>query len=320
MNRGESVEYEFGPFRLLPRERLLLRDGRPVGLTPKAFDTLVAIVERSGRLVEKEELMELVWPKTTVEEATIAQNVFALRRALGGGGSGTDFIETVPKRGYRFLPNVRVVAGRDDSTNTVARLTLAVLPLVVLSANPATVEGEYLSVGFADAFITRLSDVRGLIVRPTASVIHHSSANAIEAGRALGANAVLDGKIRIAGNGIRITLQLIRVSDGALLWADSFDGRMNDIFRLEDAVLRKLATVVVPQLTGEQVMLAGRGTHSRPAYAAYCRGRFYWNQFVPQLLPKRSRRRSRSIPRSRARTSASRTPTIGRASSASCRR
>lgn len=100
--------YEFGRYRLMPAERLLLLNGRPVSLTPKAFATLVVLVSRAGRLVDKNELLAEVWPGTSVEESNIAQNVFALRRALKEGDEGVEYIETVPKRGYRFVAAVTV--------------------------------------------------------------------------------------------------------------------------------------------------------------------------------------------------------------------
>ncbi len=102
--------YEFGQFRIDPEERLLLRDGRPVSLTPKAFETLLALVENSGHLVKKDELMKRVWPDAFVEEVNLAQNISAIRRALGEGNGSGQYIETVPKAGYRLSVNVRVVS------------------------------------------------------------------------------------------------------------------------------------------------------------------------------------------------------------------
>jgi Tol biopolymer transport system component/DNA-binding winged helix-turn-helix (wHTH) protein len=104
----ERHAYEFGPYRLLPSERLLLREGEPVALAPKAFETLVALVRRAGRLSDKEELLKEVWPDAFVEESNLTQNVFALRRALGPAENGKPYIETVPKRGYRFLAAVTI--------------------------------------------------------------------------------------------------------------------------------------------------------------------------------------------------------------------
>ena len=106
MSMQEQGLFEFGRYRLNPREHLLLRDGEPVALTPKAFEMLVVLVQRAGRLVDKDELLREIWPDTAVEESNVAQNVFALRRALG---DDLEYIETVPKRGYRFVPAVRTV-------------------------------------------------------------------------------------------------------------------------------------------------------------------------------------------------------------------
>ncbi len=101
--------YEFGLFRLDQQERLLQRDGATISLTPKAFDLLLALVERHGRLVEKEELLKLVWPDAFVEEANLTYNISFIRKALGDGENGLKLIETVPKRGYRFVAEVREV-------------------------------------------------------------------------------------------------------------------------------------------------------------------------------------------------------------------
>ncbi len=107
MSRQARHLYQFGTFRLDTAERQLLRDGEPVPLTPKAFETLVLLVERSGHLVEKEELMKTLWPDSFVEEANLTNNVWTLRKILGGDQYGQRYIETVPKRGYRFIASVR---------------------------------------------------------------------------------------------------------------------------------------------------------------------------------------------------------------------
>jgi DNA-binding winged helix-turn-helix (wHTH) protein len=102
----QAPSYTFGPYRLDPAERLLSRGGTTLALTPKAFDLLVYLVERHGRLVEKNALMSALWPDTVVEEANVAYNIAALRKALGDGRGDAKFIETVPTRGYRFVAPV----------------------------------------------------------------------------------------------------------------------------------------------------------------------------------------------------------------------
>jgi len=111
--------YEFGPFRLDVDERVLLRDEQMVPLTPKAFDTLVVLIQNHGHVLEKEELLKAVWPDTFVEEATLAQNIFTLRKALG---KEPQYIETLPKRGYRFTANVREIASpRGNGTSAAIK-------------------------------------------------------------------------------------------------------------------------------------------------------------------------------------------------------
>ena len=108
--------YEFGPFRLDPAERLLLRNNQAVPLAPKAFDTLLLLIENSGHLLTKNELMKRLWPETFVEEVNLAQNISAIRRALDDKNGGTQYIETVPKGGYRFVGPVTVSQPAAPST------------------------------------------------------------------------------------------------------------------------------------------------------------------------------------------------------------
>ncbi len=113
MGKPESHFYEFGRFRLVTTERVLLRDQELVPLTPKVFDILLALVEHGGHVVDKDLLMKRVWPDTFVEEGNLTQNVSVLRKALGEGSGGPQFIETIPKRGYRFVATV--TEAREDS-------------------------------------------------------------------------------------------------------------------------------------------------------------------------------------------------------------
>lgn len=111
MSTQERRLYEFGPFLLDPEERLLLRDGKPVALTPKALETLIVLVKRSGHLVEKDFLLKEVWPGTFVEESNLSQNIFTLRKILGQSKDGQQYIETVPRHGFRFLACVTEARG-----------------------------------------------------------------------------------------------------------------------------------------------------------------------------------------------------------------
>src|ERR1051325_3891700 len=113
--------YEFGPFRLDPVERLLLREDAPVALTPKVFDILLLLVRNGGRALDKEEFMREVWPDSFVEEGNLNRNISTLRKALGDGLGGNRLIETIQKRGYRFVADVRET-GAAEAARSVAVL------------------------------------------------------------------------------------------------------------------------------------------------------------------------------------------------------
>src|SRR5438477_513966 len=128
-NKAAGSSYQFGAFRIDSADRVLLRDGKPVPLTPKAVDVLLALLAANGRVLNKEALMNQAWPDTFVEEANLAQNVSLLRKALGDPHDGRLYIETMPKRGYRFIARVDEAIG--EETGPVARIEAnsgAVLP------------------------------------------------------------------------------------------------------------------------------------------------------------------------------------------------
>ncbi len=161
--------------------------------------------------------------------------------------------------------------------------SIAVLPLRVLSPAGENTGDEYLGLGLTDAIITRLSNVQRLVVRPTSSVLryHNSAVDPLIAGRDLGIDYVVDGTLRRVGNRIRVTAQLLSVSEGVTRWAEHFDEDSTDVLQIEDSISERIATALLPQLTGdEQRQLSKRGTDSSEAFEAYLRGRYYWNSYT----------------------------------------
>jgi len=167
---------------------------------------------------------------------------------------------------------------------------VAVLPLSLMSpSGEGNTDEAYLTVGLADAIITRLASVRKLTVRPTSSITRYNEhhVNPFRAGKELGVDFVLDGRIRRFGDRLRISLQLLDVNNGSAIWAGQFDEHLTDVLELEDAISEHVAEALIPQLTGEdKEKLAKRGTNDPRAYEAYLKGRFYWNQFTAQSFPK----------------------------------
>jgi DNA-binding winged helix-turn-helix (wHTH) protein/Tfp pilus assembly protein PilF len=283
MNQQVRRSYEFGPFRLDPAERQLLRDGVNVPLTPKVFEMLVVLVERNGHLVEKEELLNLVWADAFIEESNLARCVHTLRKALGEEHGGHRYVETVPKRGYRFGGEVRV---HEQAVADAPIKILAVLPFNSLVAEDRE---EALEMGMADTLISRLGNNREIVVRPLSVVRKYggSEQDAMQAGRALAVDSVLDGTIQRSGENIRVNVRLVRTADGASLWAGTFDEKFIDIFVVQDAISNKVAAALALQLgSQEHKHLTKRHTENVEAYHFYLKGRFHWNKRAPQDLRK----------------------------------
>jgi serine/threonine protein kinase/tetratricopeptide (TPR) repeat protein len=157
---------------------------------------------------------------------------------------------------------------------------VAVLPLRVLSPETTgSTSKEYLSVGLADALITRLSNVHRFVVRPTSSVMRYQDKeiDPLVAGREMGVDFIISGTIRVAGERIRVTAQLLSVSDGAIRWSGRFDENYTDVLQLEDSISEQVAMALVPHLSGdERRKLSKRGTDNPEAFEAFLRGRYYW--------------------------------------------
>lgn len=298
--------YEFGPFRLDSGARRLLRDGQPVALTAKAFDALLALVENYGRLVEKDELMRWLWPDTIVEEANLTQTIFILRKVLGESPGEQNYIATIPRRGYQLVAPVREAPLTDRSAAVrssplaaveIGRTSVrseAALPMRSLAVLPFTslVPGgfdEYLGLGMADALITRLGNIRQIVVRSTSAVRRYVgvSPDAVSAARELSVDAVLEGSVQRAGERIRVSVQLISVQNASPIWGDRFDEKFTDIFSLEDSISQRIAGALSATLTGEEKRrLTKRYTEDPMAYEAYLKGRFHWNRRTEGDLKK----------------------------------
>jgi len=341
--------YQFGPFCIDAEKRVLLRDGQIAPLSPKAFDTLLVLVEHHGEVVGKDDLMELLWPNSDVEESNLAHHISALRKTLGESLNERRYIVTVPGRGYRFAADIKEA---DDNTSDliVARYTKstllvqeqeqkreleppkgwlpvfvspkptlvlillagtgiaglgfavyyfwraatlstapnsmlintdsAVSSIAVLPFKPLVADhrDEPLEMGMADTLIAKFSNISEVTVRPLSAVRRYGGLeqDPLAAGAQMGVEAVVDGTILHAGESVRVTARLMRVSDGRQLWEGRFDARFTDILSVLDSISEKVAESLKPKLTSaEGTRLAKRYTENVEAYDLYVKGRYY---------------------------------------------
>lgn len=275
--------YEFDLFQVDPEERLLLREGRPIHLTAKAFETLLVLIKSSGHLVEKSELLGAVWSHSFVEEGNLAVAISMLRKALGDDGKSHRYIQTVTRRGYRFVVDVREVVENEAKLGVPFAPTRSLAVLPFRSRNSDAVH-EYLRLGLTDAIIAKLASTGQIVVRPTSAVLKYadSPVDPLAAGREQRVDAVLVGDIKAFPDRVRVGVQLINVSDGSLLYSDTFEDGSQQIFFLQDEVARGVAQSI--SLQGKSDRLTQRDKVNPKAYQLCLEGRYFWNKRTEEGL------------------------------------
>jgi adenylate cyclase len=277
--------YAFMGFRLDPGGRqLLAAEGRPIALTSRVFDTLLYFVEHRGELLDKDTLMQAIWPDTVVEENSLNQAISALRKALGQTPGEHRFILTEAGRGYRFVAEVQILPGELEPVVTPPQ-SIAVLPFVNMSPDP---NQEYFADGVAEELLNQLAQIKGLMVTGRTSSFYFKGRNedVKVIGDKLGVANILEGSVRKAGNRVRVNVQLITVDNGYNLWSDSYDRELDDIFAIQEDIARRVAealsvtfglgeTTITPGLSGDVVL-----------YDRYLRARALYNKSGPANLDR----------------------------------
>lgn len=279
--------YEFGPFRYDAGQRLLFRGDAVVPLVPKAIDTLDVLVEQRGRIVDKAELMKLVWPDTVVEEVGLARNISLLRKALGDDGAESTYIETIPRRGYRFIARVTEADGEGGQAippalsrrHTAWRWLIAAASIAVLGGivywqfytpsrfvilapgapSLAVVPFECptpdlacqaVSQGFSELLVTDLAKLGGISVLSPSTVRRHQRVGNPMGlmGRLLGLDVLVEGSVQTASDRLRVTARLVDVHTGKLIWADNYECAAAEWERTQDGAAREIAAQVAAHL------------------------------------------------------------------------
>ena len=280
--------YKFERFTLDADRRELRCGGDLVAIEPQVFDVLQHLIAHRDRVVSNDDLIEAIWQGRIVSEATVSTRMNAVRRAIGDSGEQQRFIRTIARKGYRFVGDVAEQStgsatapaistmGKPDGPSRPLSLpdkpSIAVLPFKNISGDP---EQEYFADGITEDITMALSHFRWLFViaRNSSFVFKGKSVTSRQIARELGVRYLLEGSVRKAGNRLRITGQLVEASSGSHLWADRFDGAVDDVFDLQDKVTASVVGAIGPKL--EQAEIEPRQTQahrSLDAYDYYLRG------------------------------------------------
>lgn len=297
MNETLPPFYHFGPFSLDTRRYVLLRGGEQVQLTPKVFQVLLALLRSRGRVVRKDELAREVWPDSFVGDASLAQNIFILRKIFAEEKGEHRFIMTVPGVGYTFVAAVEESDATPRGTAAVAApsvegsargggvRSVAVLPFRALEGGA----DELLGFGLADALVMSLSSVKNLKVRPTASSMRfgREDLDYAEAGRALGVDALLVGTFQTREGMLRVTVQLVDVAEDATIWAAKFQEELTNIFSVQDSIAGQVVRALELKLSeDERARVSKTYTDNVEAFRLYIRGRYFWNRRSVESIRK----------------------------------
>jgi TolB-like protein len=248
----------FGRFRLDLASRQLLLDERLLEVGDRALQVLRLLAEANGGLVSKDELMTRVWAGQVVEENNLQVQISTLRKALDPEGTGESWIVTVPGRGYRLLG-----AAERPALPLPDEPSLVVLPFRNISGDP---EQEYFADGMVEEITTALSRIGSLFViaRNSAFTYKGRPVDVRQVGRDLGVRYVVEGSVRKAGSRVRIAGQLVEAATGAHLWADRFEGRLEDVFDLQDQMTAKVAAAIEPNARAAEIQRARRKPAENP--------------------------------------------------------
>jgi TolB-like protein/Flp pilus assembly protein TadD len=253
--------YRLGPFRLDIRAGMLFRGVDPVELGQRGVALLRVLVERAGMPVSKDALIAAAWPGLAVEDSNLTVQIATLRRALSEAPGGEGWIETLPRRGYRYIGPV--TEDHDDpvtaATTQVAeplalpdKPSLAVLPFQNLSGDP---QQDYFADGIVEDLITGLSRIKWLfVIARNSSFAYKGQAVGVKRiGRELGVRYVLEGSVRKAGERVRIGAQLVEAATGIHLWAERYDRQFVDIFALQDEITLSVVGAIEPSLRDAEI-------------------------------------------------------------------
>jgi TolB-like protein len=278
------LRYLFEEYAFDTDRRELHRGAHVVSVAPQVFDLLDYLIRNRERVVSKDDLINAIWNGRIVSDAALTTRLNIARTAIGDSGEEQRLIKTLPRKGFRFVGQVREAqgpAGAATADNPIEppkpaltlpdKPSIAILPFTNLSSDP---EQEYFADGMVEDIITGLSRSKSLfVIARNSSFTYKGKAIDIKrVGCELGVRYVLEGSVRKSGDRVRITGQLVDAATGNHIWADRYDSTLEDIFDLQDRVTMSVIGAIAPQLERAEIARAQRKpTESLQAYDYYLR-------------------------------------------------
>lgn len=292
--------YEFHGFRLEEAQLRLLYQQQPIPLKPKIFDLLLFLIQKRGQLVDKNELMKEVWRDTIVEENNITVSMSLLRKALAEACGEQEFIQTVPRRGYRFVAEVTEVMELSVAPAPVVESYAAVqiqpedepidsLAVIPQEGSDKDLSVEYLSDGITESIINVLSRIPKLRVLACSTVFRFKGKDVDpqQVGQVLNVKAVMMIRVLRFGEKLIIRSELVKVEDGSQLWGEQYNRSPSDILELQEEIAKAITESLKFKLTrNDQISLAKRATYDSEAYHLYLRGRYFWTKYSKEWVLK----------------------------------
>jgi TolB-like protein len=289
--RSRSQCLVFNNFEVDLRSGELRKNGRKIRIQTLPFQLLSILIERPNEVVTREEVSRRLWPEDTFVDFdhSIGTAINKLRGALGDSAEKPRFVETLPRRGFRFIgkiePTAQPASGQaaalwiePPGKSSSSPIKLVVLPFQNFSGNEAQ---EYFTDGLTEEMISQLGRLNGnqlgVIARTTSMAYKNTTKDIAQIGRELSVNYVLESSVRREGDQVRITVQLIRASDQVHVWANNYDRRVRDSIAVQEEVAREVAQQINVSLSHPEA----RRTLDPEANEIYLRGRFFLNQFTP---------------------------------------
>jgi TolB-like protein len=251
------MRLRFGDCAIDVERRELRRSGTVVHVEPQVFDLLLHLIRNRNQVVSKEQLLAPIWEGRIVSDSALSTRINAARHAIGDSGERQQLIQTIARRGFRFVAETEEVIAQDASVAVPERPSIAIMAFANMRDDP---EQSYFAEGMAEDLITSLSHIRWLtvIARNSSFSYKGRSVDARQIGRELSVRYILDGSVRRAGDLVRITAQLLEAETGAHLWAGKFDGDIKHVFSLQDQITASVIGAIEPSLRSAEVERARR--------------------------------------------------------------